>query len=168
MIEALAGSDHRSFTALYEAYSHALFGAINRMLKNDALSEDALQNTFIKIWLHRDSYDVGKASLFTWMLNIARNEAIDALRSKQVKYSKVTISLNAYEPAPDRNPFFRFDHIDLHKQLFILQPRDRAILELCFFRGFTCQEVSRLLQLPCGTVKTRMQYSYKKLKTVLV
>lgn len=105
-IKAMQGPDQKSFTALYQAYSSALFRAINRMLKNDALSEDALQNTFIKIWLHLDRYDAEKACLFTWMLNIARNEAIDVLRSKHGKCARVTISLNGHEHVLAKNLFF--------------------------------------------------------------
>jgi DNA-directed RNA polymerase specialized sigma24 family protein len=58
--------------------------------------------------------------------------------------------------------------MDVHKQLFILKPRDRAILELCFFRGYTCQQTAELLSVPCGTVKTRMQHSYKVLRAALL
>ena len=157
----------KTFGELYRAYSPALFKAIHKVLRNTPLTEDALQNTFIKIWLHRNQYDSLKGSPFTWMLNIARNEAIDMYNSKYYRQTKRTTPLYNPELKAAKDAFVHLDHIDVHKLLFILKPKDRVILELCFFRGHTCQQVAELLQLPCGTVKTRMQHSYKVLKAAL-
>jgi RNA polymerase sigma factor (sigma-70 family) len=159
--------DQRAFSLLYQDYSPALFGALNKVLKNTTLAEDALQNTFMKIWLYKNSYDSGKASLFTWMLNIARNEAIDVLRSKQFRYAQVTTSLLGREIALTKSPFHHLDHVDLQKHLCLLKPMERVILELCFFRGFSCEQTAMILQIPCGTVKTKMQQGYKKLRAAL-
>ena len=159
--------DEKAFADLYEHYSPALYGAIHRMLKDEELCKDVLQNTFVKIWLHRTCYDPCKGSLFTWMLNIVRNEVIDTLRSKRHRQSSVTTSLEEKHSFEGSNPLLHFDHMDLHKQLFILKPMNRAIMELCFFRGFTCQQTAELLGLPCATVKTKMQHSYKILKAAL-
>ena len=155
------------FDELYKHYSPALYGALNKMLKNKGQAEDALQNTFIKIWLHRESYDVAKAGLFTWMLNIARNEAIDVLRSKRHRQANLTCFIDVQELPDFKNPFVHLDNIDIYKSLLLLTPKDRNILELCYFRGFTCEETAEILHIPCGTVKTRMQHSYRKLRTIL-
>ena len=160
--------DQKSFASLYHAYSPALFGVLNTMLNDRVLAEDALQNVFVKIWLHRDSYDAKKGTPFTWMLNIARNEALDVLRSKKYKQTRLTGPLTETILLGHESMFSSLDLMDLHKQLFILKPLDRNIMELCFLRGFTCPEVSELLGLPLGTVKTSMQRSYKKLKAVIV
>jgi RNA polymerase sigma-70 factor (ECF subfamily) len=159
--------DHKSFASLYESYSQALFGVLRFMLKNTALAEDALQNTFIKVWLHRSRYDAEKGTPFTWMLNIARNEARDIMRSKQYRQARLITALDGGIHLSCSNLSNRLDYIELHKQLFILPPMDRNILELCFLQGFSCPEVSELLGLPLGTVKTRMQRSYRILKAAL-
>jgi RNA polymerase sigma-70 factor (ECF subfamily) len=159
--------DQNSFTCLYQSYSQALFGVLQVMLKNSSLAEDALQNTFIKIWLHRSSYDAEKGTLFTWMLNIAQNEARDILRSKQYRQARLVTALEEGVHLTCCDPSNRLDYIALHKKLFILPPLDRSILELCFLQGFSCPQVSKLLGLPLGTVKTRMQRSYRILKTAL-
>jgi RNA polymerase sigma-70 factor (ECF subfamily) len=160
--------DDKAFTDLYERYSAALYNALYKMLKNTAQTEDALQNTFIKVWLHRNCYDVARGTQFTWMLNIARNEALDMLRSKHHRNARITFSLDIHQSIACGNPFVHLDHINISKLLFSLKPKDRNILELCFFRGYTCEETARILQIPCGTVKTRMQHSYKVLRAVLV
>jgi RNA polymerase sigma-70 factor (ECF subfamily) len=159
--------DVGDFDELYKCYSPALYGALNKLLKNKEQAEDALQNTFLKIWLHRESYDVSKAGLFTWMLNIARNEAIDVLRSKRHRQANLTCSIDVQELPDCKNPFVHLDYMDIYKSLFLLTPKDRNILEFCFFRGFTCEETAEILRMPCGTIKTRMQYSYRKLRTIL-
>jgi RNA polymerase sigma-70 factor (ECF subfamily) len=157
--------DQKSFTCLYQSYSQALFGVLQVMLKNPSLAEDALQNTFIKIWLHRSSYDAEKGTPFTWMLNIAQNEAKDILRSKQYRQTRLVTALEEGVHLTCCDPSNRLDYIALHKMLFILPPLDRSILELCFLQGFSCPQVSKLLGLPLGTVKTRMQRSYRILKS---
>jgi RNA polymerase sigma-70 factor (ECF subfamily) len=167
LLQESNGSKEKTFAELYHAYSPALYRAINKVLKNPSLSQDVLQNTFVKIWLHQASYDSCKSCPFTWMLNIACHEAIDTLRSKRHRQAIVTAPLD--EAILDgSNPFLYLDYMDVHKQLFILKPRDRAILELCFFRGYTCQQTAELLSVPCGTVKTRMQHSYKVLRAALL
>jgi RNA polymerase sigma-70 factor (ECF subfamily) len=155
-----------TFAELYHSYSPAIYSAINKVVKNTTLSQDVLQNTFIKIWQHQANFDKSKGTPFTWMLNIARNEAIDTLRSKRYRQSKVTAPLNEASFL-NSDPFSHLDHMDVRKLLYILKPRDRVILELCFFRGYTCEQTAELLRLPCGTVKTRMQQSYKVLKAAL-
>jgi RNA polymerase sigma-70 factor (ECF subfamily) len=160
--------DDKAFADLYERYSAVLYGALYKVLKNKEQTEDALQNTFIKVWLHRNSYDIARGTQFTWMLNIARNEALDMLRSKHHRNTRKTFSLDIHQSVASGNPFAHLDHLDISKLLFILKPKDRAILELCFFRGYTCEETARTLQIPCGTIKTRMQHSYKVLRAVLV
>jgi RNA polymerase sigma-70 factor (ECF subfamily) len=156
-----------SFASLYQKYSHALFGVLQVMLKNTSLAEDALQNTFIKVWLTRSSYDAEKGTPFTWMLNIARNEARDVLRSKQCRQARQITTLNEGAHLSCKDPRSRLDYIELHKQLFLLTPLDRSILELCFLQGFTCPEVAALFQMPLGSVKTRMQRSYRILRAAL-
>ena len=167
LLQESNGLSEKTFAELYHAYRPALYRAINKVLKNPFLSQDVLQNTFVKIWLHQASYDPCKSCPFTWMLNIACHEAIDTIRSKNHKRSRVILPLDE-ELLVGSNAYVHLDYIDVHKQLFILKPRDRAILELCFFRGYTCQQTAELLGVPCGTIKTRMQHSYKVLRAVLV
>ncbi|MDD2987062.1 sigma-70 family RNA polymerase sigma factor, partial [Flavobacterium sp.] len=69
--------DDNAFTILYDMYAKSLFGVINTLLKNQEEAEDVLQEVFIKIWKNLESYSESKGRLYTWMLNIARNTAID-------------------------------------------------------------------------------------------
>lgn len=167
LISDIKSGKQDAFTALYDAYCGSLYGAISRTIKNESDAEDALQNTFIKIWRYIDSYNPEKGSLFTWMLNIAHHEAIDVLRSKHHKQCLVTGSLHLVQVADQRNPFFRLDRGDLHKLLSILKPINRAIFELVYLRGYSCEQAAEILVMPCGTIKTKLQSGYRKLRTAL-
>ena len=78
----------QALNLLYEHYSDALYGVISKIVKNDELAEDTLQETFVKVWRYADKYDADKAKLFTWLYRIARNTAIDKLRSHNLKHQK--------------------------------------------------------------------------------
>ena len=83
----LKAGDKKAFEYLYDNYSAELFGIINNILSSQEIAEDALQETFIKVWNNIQTYDKAKGRLFTWLLNIARNTALDKLKSKHTFYS---------------------------------------------------------------------------------
>ncbi|MBT8274269.1 MAG: sigma-70 family RNA polymerase sigma factor, partial [Bacteroidia bacterium] len=88
IVSLLQEGDRRAIPLIYENYSNTLYGVILKVTINEALAEDALQETFIKIWRYSKKYDPSKAKLFTWIYRIARNTAIDKLRSHNLKFEK--------------------------------------------------------------------------------
>ena len=80
LVSALQQKDRSALEYLYDHYSSALLGVVVRIIKKEELAEEILQDVFLKIWDRIDSYDASKGKLFTWMLNIARNQAIDKTR----------------------------------------------------------------------------------------
>jgi RNA polymerase sigma-70 factor (ECF subfamily) len=157
-----------AFATLYDAFGAALYAAISRTLKNECDRKDAFQNTFVRICSYLDSYNAEKEALFTWMLNIAQHEAMDVLRTKYQKQSLGPGTVNDMQFAKGKNPFIHLDRTELHKLLSVLKPMDRAVFELIYFRGYTCEQAAELLRIPCRTVKTKLQSSYRKLQTVLL
>lgn len=85
LVQGLRNHDQTIFGYLYDHYSPALYGVVLKVLNDETTASDVLQEVFLKIWRGIDKYDTEKGRLFTWMLNIARNTAIDALRSKAHK-----------------------------------------------------------------------------------
>ncbi len=103
LVALLKNGDESSFAYLYDHYSGALYGIIFRMINNQQLAEDVLQEAFVKIWNNLSSYDPSKGRLFTWMLNITKNLSIDAMRAKSYKQqSKIQNSENIVN-LPDSN-----------------------------------------------------------------
>jgi RNA polymerase sigma-70 factor (ECF subfamily) len=82
LLQALQSHDEQAFSFLYDRYSKALFNIILQIIPQQELAEDVLQEVFVKIWQNIKSYDETKGRLYTWMLNIARNQSIDRTRSK--------------------------------------------------------------------------------------
>ncbi len=169
LVMALRARDQDAFSYLYDNYAGALNGVISRMVDDVQLSEDILQEAFLKIWNNFSQYDQGKGRLFTWMINITRNLTIDTLRSKgfkkQQKISKDEISVLNYQDkntGPDR-----FDSLGLRKQVANLKPEQKTIIDMAYFGGYTQDEISKALGIPLGTVKTRMRSAILELRKLL-
>jgi RNA polymerase sigma-70 factor (ECF subfamily) len=167
LVDLLRQRNQKAFVYLYDNYSGALFGIVNAIVTDKEAASDVLQNVFINIWKKIDSYDESKGRLFTWMLNIARNAAIDELRSRSYKESKknqpiegnVDISSSFVNPVTD--------DIGLKKMLSKLKEEWRVLVDLSYFQGFTHEEISKALNIPLGTVKTRIRAALIQLRTMI-
>ncbi len=160
--ELLAGlyqKDQQAFSYLYDNYAGALNAVIYRLVDNRELSEDILQEAFVKIWNNFSSYDKTKGRLFTWMINLTRNLTIDTLRSKGYKkQSKISGNENTVINLQDSNSnIAKFDTLGLANQLSMLKADQRQIIDMAYFNGFTQDEIAKELGIPLGTVKTKMR-----------
>ena len=141
---------------LYDHYADTLFGMISRMVGDEQIAEDVLQKTMLKIWTSIESFDASKASFFTWMSVIARNTALDQKRLKTFQDRQKTISADeiVYRPmmsSPEGTS------IDAATLLSKLDGNYRIVLEYAYLKGYTQQEISDTLEIPLGTVKTRLR-----------
>jgi len=153
--------DEQAMRLLYEHYSEVLYGISFQVLKNDAAAEDALQESFVKIWKYSHQYDAKKAKLFTWMLRIVRNTAIDHFRKIQkTKPKEVQID---NESVGIKDNSFNADHIDVKDKMELLAIKNKEVLEALFFLGMTQREVSEYLNIPLGTVKSRLRIGLRDL-----
>lgn len=161
--QLLKEGDQHALNLLYEHYSAALFGSIIKVTNNQALAEDALQETFVKVWRYADKYDCKKAKLFTWLFRIARNTAIDKLRSHNLKFHKeVQIDKSDVYILPSTS--LNQDVIDLKAQLSKIEEKYQIVLNALFFEGMTQQEASEELDIPLGTIKSRLKIGLRELK----
>lgn len=165
IIDLLQKRDQRALNLLYENYSNSLYGVILKITINEEIAEDALQETFIKVWKNSHKYDPKKAKLFTWLFRIARNTAIDKLRSFNNRFQKeVQIETsNVYIlPTSDLNQ----DVMDLKKHVGGLDQKYQIVLDALFFQGMTQQEASDELDIPLGTIKSRLKIGLRELRKV--
>jgi len=121
----------------------------------------------VKIFRQIETYDTTKGRLFTWMLNIARNASIDAIRSKNYQQNQQNRELteNVYEAGGVTQT--NTDKIGLRKIVNKLKEEYRVLIELSYFEGFTQDEISKMLNIPLGTVKTRLRAALIQLKQVI-
>ena len=158
-VSLLKEGDEQAFSVLFDNYQRALSGVISGIIEDVDTVEDILQEVFVKIWNSRMMYDVSKGRLYTWMLNIARNSSIDHLRSKRNKFDeKIHRSANSvHQMDRANNVETAIDHIGLKKIVDQLKEEQRILIDMAYFRGYTQEEIAEELNLPLGTVKTRVR-----------
>lgn len=167
LLQRLQAHDEQAFAFLYDRYAQALYGIIGQMVSPPETAEDVLQEVFVKIWQNIGSYDAAKGRLFTWMLNIARNSAIDRLRSKEFNKAAKTAELTENVYLNREGGSGRIDDVGLKRVLSRLPEEARTLLELAYFQGYTQEEIARLLNIPLGTVKSRIRTTIIQLRKII-
>jgi RNA polymerase sigma factor (sigma-70 family) len=166
LVLALRNREKIAIEALYDMYSSSLLGVISRIIIDTATAEDLLQETFVKIWHSFSSYSTEKGRLFTWMVNIARNLAIDKLRSKDFKNQNKNQELenNVTFIDEQRNTVYKPELLGIKELVGTLKPEQKSILELVYFKGYTHVEAADELGIPLGTIKTRLRMAIQQLR----
>jgi RNA polymerase sigma factor (sigma-70 family) len=169
LVLSLKQRDETAFSYLYDNYAAALNGVIYGMVNDFATSEDILQEAFLKIWNNIDSYDETKGKLYTWMRRITNNLTLDTIKSKLHKQqSKVVDNELAVAHVQGANNINeRLNSLDLQKKLDTLDPRQRVIIDMSYFQGYTQEEIAKELDMPVGTVKTRIRTAIIALRKIL-
>ena len=166
LVLALRNREKIAIEALYDMYSSSLYGVISRIIIDTATAEDLLQETFVKIWHSFSGYSTEKGRLFTWMVNIARNLAIDKLRSKDFKNQNKNQELenNVTFIDEQRNTVYKPELLGIKDLVGTLKPEQKSILELVYFKGYTHVEAAEELGIPLGTIKTRLRMAILQLR----
>ena len=164
IVELLSQKNDKAIDLIYEHYAPNLYGFLCQMLGDETEAQDVLQESLIKIWNNAGSYDAKKSKLFTWLMAICRHAAIDRLRKRkknrtqEIQNSEINVDNNTVENNPD--------HLDLAKHLMGIEEKYREVITLLFFRGYTHREASDELDLPLGTVKTRLKIALRELNKI--
>jgi RNA polymerase sigma-70 factor (ECF subfamily) len=169
LLPLLLRKEERAFTQLYDMYSKSLFSIITNLISDREEAEDVLQEVFVKIWKNIETYNQSKGRLYTWMLNITRNTAIDKLRSKGFNNRQKNLSSDNFVHLLDDSSKLtsRIDSIGLRDFVNKLKPKCIQLIDLLFFKGFTQQEASEELAIPLGTVKTQNRNCMNDLRKFL-
>ncbi|HEU4860440.1 MAG TPA: sigma-70 family RNA polymerase sigma factor [Chitinophagaceae bacterium] len=168
LVVLLKEQSNDAFNYLYDHYSGALFTIINQIVPDKDTSGDVLQEVFVNIWKKINTYDSAKGRLFTWMLNIARNAAIDKIRSKGYRdnqRNQPIIGSESVGMEMSSNPVV--NDVGLKKVLTTLNEEYRRLIDLSYFQGFTHEEIAKMLGIPLGTVKTRIRTAISQLRTMI-
>jgi RNA polymerase sigma factor (sigma-70 family) len=169
LIAQLKKKDRMALSYLYDNYSASLYGVVFRIIKSEDVAEEILQDVFLKIWDKIESYDATKGKLFTWMLNIARNQAIDKTRSKEISKDNKTKGIDNLVSRIDSQESIeqKVDEIDVKDLLKSLPEEQHFIVEYLYFKGYSQSELAEEYNIPLGTVKTRLRMALKQLRTTL-
>ena len=176
LIALLKNKDEKAFNYLYDNYSGALYGLILKVVMASEYAEEVIQDVFVKIWKNIDQYDPSKGRLYTWMINIARNTALDYLKSKGYQNEQKNQSLSNFvhkDDPPilagqvDETGIKRSDQIGMKNIIYSMKKEWQELIELAYFQGFTQTEIAEKLNIPIGTVKTRTRNALTELRKLL-
>ncbi len=166
IIAYLHEKDKRAIELIFSHYRRALFGVIVKVVGEEKLAEDAFQESLVKMWQKGESYDPAKGRLFTWLLNICRNTAIDKKRSQQSREKKnIPIEKSEIGDHVAVSEEMNVNLIGLKEVVETLDSKYRELLELVYFQGYTMEEAAIKLNVPEGTAKTRIRTIIRKLRT---
>jgi RNA polymerase sigma factor (sigma-70 family) len=137
-----------------------------RIVKSAEIAEEISQDCFLKYWNKINDYDASKGKLFTWMINVARNMAIDKIRSKDFKQGVKTDDMPGHVSIPDNayGDKHKPEYIGVREMLNVLSAEQKELLDLMYFRGYTQSEISEEFGIPLGTIKTRVRTAVNKLR----
>jgi RNA polymerase sigma factor (sigma-70 family) len=168
LVKRIRNREPSALEYLYDRYSGALYGMVLRILKDEAIAEEVLQDIFLKIWERFDHYDGSKGKLFTWMINIARNQAIDKTRSREISQKQKTGGLEKVVHDETRN-FVEsgVDAIGVKEALNSLPEEQKFVVEKLYLGGYTQSEMAEEFNIPLGTVKTRLRLAMQQLRLIL-
>ena len=164
LCDQLRARDQACIPLLYDHYGDALYGIILRIVGREDAAAEVLQDTFVKIWKNGATYDPERGRLFTWMLNIARNLAINRRNSKGFRQQADVQTDEKLVYLADRSRATTPDTLDVNGMLQHIDGKYRTVISLLYLRGYTQQEVSDRLQIPLGTVKSRVKIGLRELK----
>ena len=168
LISFVGQGDAEAFTTLYDRHSHAAFSLAYRVMGERHAAEDLVQDTFLKLWRSATSYRPERGSVRTWILSIVRNRGIDQIRSQASRrrtQQKIEASAPRSQPSEAFAETWKNSQRDQVRQaLNTLPPEQLKILELAYFSGYTHLQISKLVDVPLGTIKGRMRLGLKKMR----
>ena len=168
LVTLLLSRDEKGFNYLYDNYSPAFYGVIFRIVKYEEEANEVLQDTFVKIWNSITSFDQNKGTLYTWMLNIARNSAIDRLKSKSFQNDLQNQSIPDFvSEGMGLSTEQSHEFNEVQQQVNKLRDDYKIVINKAYFGGLTQEEIAEELQIPLGTVKTRTRAALIELREIL-
>ncbi|WP_223709645.1 RNA polymerase sigma factor [Niabella beijingensis] len=164
LVMLLKQRDAEAFGYLYDHYAASLNGIIRSFVADEQQALDVLQECFVKIWSQVQTYDASRARLFTWLAAVARNTAIDMLRSRNWKNTLQNRALSDEEYVMPAVTGWNIDTIGLRGAVKNLREEQRQVIELAYFEGMSHSAIAAETGLPVGTVKTRLRAALIELR----
>lgn len=169
-IERAAAGDHAAFSIFYDEIAPVVYGTVLRVLKNAAMAEEVTQDVFVELWRQAPRFDTTKGSPRSWAATIAHRRAVDRVRSEEsarrreetdARQAAATLDDVADEVATN------LDRVRVAEALDRLTPPQREAVDLAYYGGHTYREVATILDVPEGTVKTRIRDGLTRLRSQL-
>lgn len=168
LIVLLKAKDQKGFDLLYTRYSGSLYMIALKIVHQEAIAQDVLQDSFVKIWKHIASYNASKGSLFTFILNITRNTAIDKTRSLAYQHELKGFTLKDDIMDSRDATYQQVEHIGVGKFVEALSPPYKQLINYVYLQGYTHKQAATALHIPLGTAKTRLKKAITQLQLMML
>ena len=168
----LKAGDEHALGELFDLVAPWILGLALRILHDEDEAEEVVGDVFVQVWRHIDQHDAGRGPLVPWILSIARNRSLDALRRRRRWWRKSahleqaqdvegghSAPAGSHEAAVPGWPV----HREVHAALAALSEEQRRVVMLSYFEGLSHREIAQRLHLPLGTVKTRLRMAHENL-----
>ena len=172
LVQLVAERDADALEVLYERYGKVAYSLARRILTDEVLAQDVVQEVFLSLWRDASRFDAGRGTLATYLLSMTHHRAVDVVRREENLRRRRT-SDEVLEFQPDPSPGVEAEaeaaerRSEVRAALAQLPPAQREALALAYFGGYTQREVATLVGVPLGTVKTRMAAGMRKLEQAL-
>ncbi len=168
----LKAGDEHALGELFDLVAPWILGLVLHIVHDEDEAEEVVSDVFVQLWRHIDQHDAGRGPLVPWILSIARNRALDALRRRRRWWSKSArleqahaVDVGAVPPAAPHEaavPGWPV-HREVHAALATLSEEQRRVVQLSYFEGLSHREIAQRLHQPLGTVKTRLRTAHQRL-----
>jgi RNA polymerase sigma factor (sigma-70 family) len=169
LLSLVASSDEQALAELYDRFGRVAYGLALRVLRDEALAQDAVQEAFLAIWRNADRFLAERAKASTWILTLVHRRAVDLVRREDRRRAEPLES--ATEPAAvetvEDEATLGFQRRVVQEALRRLPPEQREALELGYYGGLTQSELAERLDQPLGTIKSRMFTGLNRLRDLL-
>jgi RNA polymerase sigma factor (sigma-70 family) len=171
LVALLERGEEVALGELYDRYGRVAYGLAFRMLRNETLAEDAVQEAFLTIWRTASRFVPERAKASTWLLTIVHRRAVDLVRREERRRTE-PLGPEAEAVAPDSSGedavWLRLQRERVQQALKHLPDEQREAIELAYYGGFTQSELADRLGQPLGTIKSRMFAGLGRLRQILV
>lgn len=171
LLAGIAGGDRVLLGALYDRYSALVFAQLVRIVGSRARAEDLLQEVFLQIWRRAADFRADRGSVSAWLFTIARNRALDLVRSAEHRLTEATAEVPAAaaddDEHPDEQAALAERRAAVRSALGSLSPVQRQAVELAWFEGLSHSEIAARLDEPLGTIKSRLGQAMQRLRACL-
>ena len=170
LMARVATGDEAAFAEIYDRLAPSVYGTVLRVVRDPTQSEEVTQEVFVELWRQANRFDSGRGGLRGWAVTIARRRAVDRVRSEQSLRDRQRRDTSALAAVPDTPPDIVMVSLDRERArcaLTKLSADQRQALELAFFDGLTHVEISELLGVALGTVKSRIRDGLIRLRGLM-
>jgi RNA polymerase sigma-70 factor (ECF subfamily) len=169
VVALVARSDDQALAELYDRFGRVAYGLALRVLRDESLAEDAVQEAFLTAWRTADTFVPERARAATWLLTLVHRRAVDLVRREQRRRADPIEAAgeHAGEGAVDEAVWLRYERERVQAALRQLPDQQREALELAYYGGFSQSELAERLGQPVGTIKSRMFSGLGRLRDLL-